>query len=305
MCDMFKNLFNSLIFLVLVACFWTSPKSQAQNKHFISTENIRQTEILNNSNAVAAMVLKSRFYAYASRPYISNDPRRATNLCPEHPLYGEKAMANCSAFLIHKRFIVTAGHCVRKKAMPCKNYGWLFGYKNKSNINNQLFNKNNFYSCKSVVKIKSNKYTVYSKRVRTDIALIELDREVTDRVPLDIDFNHNFKRESYIYSLGFPLGTSMKLINGQTKGVFFNSNFYTNQISLPGSSGAPVIDIEKNKVIGILNQTFKSNYWNANRLCNEFKPPRQDQLYRKNYFSGGTNMKKLKRAFNKAMRAEK
>lgn len=167
------------------------------------------------------------------------------NICPGSAMGQDPYLARCSGFLVAGNQVLTAGHCFKdqkiNKEYYCRNFGWLFGHQN----NNQSFRKSDLYSCKKVI-------VKYDESKNIDYAIVTLNEFVTGAIPLPLDSDGDFSQNTNVAMLSFPLGGRLRSSGlAALKVKSFNNLLESNLDSLPGSSGAPVIDLETGLVIGI------------------------------------------------------
>ncbi len=132
-----------------------------------------------------------------------------------------------------------------------------------------------------VVNVDDGKLISYSwkdlelveKQIENDAAILKLkDNKNTLLTPIEIDFSESTLEGSDVYYIGFPYavnlikeGLGMTLITN--KGIISSikrkgseSNpldwYIVDGISNPGNSGCPLIDLNSNKVIGIMSISF-------------------------------------------------
>ena len=162
----------------------------------------------------------------------------------------------CTGFLVAPDLLVTAGHCmsnhgeVRNEAHGyCEVYHWLFDYQTSLTGETDVENipSKRLYRCKQIIYAVNDEEPPYR-----DFALIQLDRPVTDRVPLKIATTE-VKTGDSTFMIGYPLGTPMKLSAGAN--VIFNrpekNSYVTNLSALDGNSGSPVFN-KQGEITGIL-----------------------------------------------------
>lgn len=170
-------------------------------------------------------------------------------LCNASEFAKEKLWSNCSGVLISKNIVLTAGHCILSQT-DCSDKNYVFDYLDNSVIDQIQANPAQAYKCKKVL--------AWSKPVRdkqlVDYALIQLDRDVTDRQPVKLS-NKKLTEVENIFAFGFPLGMPMKmsagfvdaqdaLINKTSQAPFFKAKMSTH----PGLSGGGVYDSDFNLV---------------------------------------------------------
>ena len=188
-------------------------------------------------------------------------------LCKNQRFFHQRIAASCSSFLIKPNVIATAGHCLELYSpTACEDHHWVFDFKvNKNGSSPDNFTEDQVYSCRRVIK------STYDSR--SDFALIELDRPVAGRQPLEFQQDqHSLTFGDKIAVVGFPDELPLKVT---TDGLVFSNDGHTISTNLDtfhGNSGSPVINQISGKVVGALVSgkidhvsTFSST---EDRMCN-------------------------------------
>lgn len=195
-------------------------------------------------------------------------------ICPTEKYVDQVSLGDCSGFLISPTRLVTAGHCMNSD-LDCSGSKWVFDFK----ADTTAIKKSNVYSCKEIV---TQKY-VYSKMQVNDYAVIELDRPVFGRQPLDYRKFGFVDLETPLVVIGHPLGLPQKITDGGRvagfndlerediiDSIFLRRNYFTaNLDAFAGNSGSPVFNYETGKVEGILIQGADDFIFNPVKNCME------------------------------------
>lgn len=95
-----------------------------------------------------------------------------------------------------------------------------------------------------------------------DIAVMRIspDQIPSNTEALELDCQHKFARGKNVFSIGHPedqtFTSSLGVMSGK-KDFHINGSFYTTDlVTEPGSSGGPVIDLDSNKVVGMMTAKF-------------------------------------------------
>ena len=95
-----------------------------------------------------------------------------------------------------------------------------------------------------------------------DIAVMQISSEQIppETKALELDCQHQFARGKNVFSIGHPedqtFTSSLGVMSGK-KDFHINGSFYTTDlVTEPGSSGGPVIDLDSNKVVGMMTAKF-------------------------------------------------
>ncbi|GIL16273.1 MAG: hypothetical protein BroJett040_00240 [Oligoflexia bacterium] len=165
--------------------------------------------------------------------------------CPSEKYVQETSQSFCSGFLIAPDLVLTAGHCI-DSAQKCTETLFVFDFVRTLRP----------YSTPSAKTYRCQKLISQTSRTSIsggDYALIQLERPVANRKPLQIDWNPNLQINMPLSLYGFPNGIPLKVDNGTLRLIEDNGNFIKTEIdSFSGSSGSPLVDSETHKVIGML-----------------------------------------------------
>lgn len=198
------------------------------------------------------------------------------NLCESEKFLDQVSLGSCSGFLVGPKTLVTAGHCM-KNELDCNGNQWVFGYKKDTTE----FERSQIYSCSKIITQKH----VYSDKEISDYAIIELDREVENYVPLKRRKFGRVFTETPLVVIGHPLGLPMKATDGgvvskmnakerknKIRTIKLRANYFnTNLDAYAGNSGAPVFNKENGEVEGILIQGQQDFVYNAEKDCHQSK----------------------------------
>ncbi|MBL6990545.1 MAG: trypsin-like peptidase domain-containing protein [Bacteriovoracaceae bacterium] len=203
------------------------------------------------ASSVAAIVQKSNLIINSSQnsPQSFSVPQTSAQeifgLCPSEPYATRPAPGTCTAFLIAPKLMLTAGHCVTGHYHSCKSTSFVFGFKMQGPLTPlTTFDQDDVYFCKRIIE--------YMDTTAPDWALVELDRKVSNRVPLKLAAGDITKDEE-VFMIGHPSGLPMMMTSNakvrSTRGLSF---FVTNLDSWGGNSGSPVFNKQTQEVEGIL-----------------------------------------------------
>ena len=175
-------------------------------------------------------------------------------LCEGEKFAEQPAAAHCSGFLIGPDLVMTAGHCVQdSRGMKpieevCSEIFLTLDYK-ETNPDNPFeieFPKENVFSCKRVLV---NKYEGRG----LDYAIIQLDRKVLTREPLELRTEGKLTLGEDLTIIGYPWGIPGKIADDAR--VLHNDDdryFGASLDSFQGNSGSAVFNSKSGLVEGIL-----------------------------------------------------
>lgn len=192
--------------------------------------------------------------------------KNRAKLCTEERFGEQVSVGRCSGFLVTSNLIVTAGHCAKSMERYCQGNKWVFGYSLDENGELPLIKGKDIYSCVEIVD------KVYNKK-GIDYAVLRLDREVKDRLPLKVRTQGTISKNVKVASIGNPVGLPTKIIsNGLVRSNNRNELFVANTDSFAGGSGSVVVDQETGLVEGIIVRggvDYKRNYIRGCRIVNK------------------------------------
>ena len=167
-------------------------------------------------------------------------------MCNSERFAHQLSASTCSGFLVGENLLVTAGHCVTSQA-SCETTTWAFDYKVENDTQVDItIPKNSVYKCKKLI---SRELDYLNK---DDWALIELDREVTDRRPLEIRKSGKIKKGDNLVVIGHPSGLPSKIADGAQVRKLKKKYFVANLDTYAGNSGSAVFNADTGIVEGIL-----------------------------------------------------
>lgn len=216
-----------------------SPHSSIPGMLQLKQTTLRESMEAGSQGASASMLMTPKVQELADRGVKFCDGTRFVN---------QPNAGMCSGFLIAPDLIVTAGHCVELENF-CEEFRWVFDFKvNPSTLEaGKEVKPDDVYQCKKVIN------SALSGLISLDYALIQLDRPVSNRLPLSIRNTAKIGEKDGLVVIGSPSGLPLKVAGGanvrtNTHPFFFSANLDTFQ----GNSGSPVFNSASGVVEGIL-----------------------------------------------------
>jgi S1-C subfamily serine protease len=215
-------------------------------------EVIDATNLLHQqlATSTAAMVDKSRFSTINGKTSVRVETlQQAFNVCPSERFYDQPALAHCSGFLVGPDLLITAGHCVipaSKGGNQCERFSWVFDYRSDLFDEND-FDRSNIYNCKEVLVHELD------PMVRSDFALIRLDRPVRGRPYLSVRSQGQVSVGDELVVIGHPSGLPTKIADGAVVVRNDDPQFFVADLdTYGGNSGSAVFNATTGLVEGIL-----------------------------------------------------
>ncbi|HNW43379.1 MAG TPA: serine protease [Elusimicrobiales bacterium] len=189
----------------------------------------------------------------------------ALNLCPGEKFRDQQLGAFCSGSLVGKDIVMTAGHCIVDEA-SCADTKLVFGFNVAAEgaEARTTVPAKDLYSCKRIIKrdldkqhtgiisLPLNIIKALLNIAGPDYALIQLDREVTDRAPLPVN-RKKIKEGTKVFVIGHPVGLPVKVAgDAKVRDAGHRAFFTTDLDTFGGNSGSAVFNAETNKIEGIL-----------------------------------------------------
>lgn len=201
---------------------------------------------------------------------ISGPTLASRGICPSERFANQPTVGNCSGFLIDEKTIVTAGHCMTTPE-DCSDFKWAFDYKVEvAGVDSVTLQKNNIYGCKKIIK------QVLDRATQNDFAVIELDRAVTDRVPLKLRETGKVEVGAPLVVIGYPSGLPVKVAGGARVRAVRDDFFVANLDTYGGNSGSAVLNATTMEVEGILVRG-DTDYVNSDAGCRVSKVQGDDE----------------------------
>jgi len=215
------------------------------------------------AESTAAMVKSSNLRTTGDEVKINGRSLEARGMCASERFSHQTTAANCSGFLVGPDLLVTAGHCIESMS-DCRGSDWVFDYKVENDTQKSVtVHKNSVYKCKKIISQS------LSRRTKDDYALIQLDRKVTDREPLQYRKTGKVRKGDAIVVIGHPTGLPTKIADGanvrKVNKVFFQANLDT----YGGNSGSAVFNATTGMVEGILVRGETDYNYNSSKGCYE------------------------------------
>jgi hypothetical protein len=191
----------------------------------------------------------------------------ATNqlqFCPDERFIDQPNPGLCTGFLIAPDLVVTAGHCTMEPSF-CEDNFWVFGFKQSSGKQaGEQVDSADVYRCKRLIT------GVLDMQLGLDHAIVQLDRPVAGREPLELNLNSVIPENAPLTVIGSPSGLPLKVAGGanvrdNSHPFFFSANLDTFQ----GNSGSPVINTKTGMVEGILVRGEEDFTVNMEFMCLE------------------------------------
>lgn len=268
-----KYLNVSLITFTLLSNAWSADLNRSPSGIFgtdsrkwvplkSDTLTAKQKRIAQLSESVAVNVPRSRIKDFDNLTQTivtiyGQSYKDEWNTCSEVRFNEESSIPVCTAFLVGKKTLLTAGHCGVINDAGCKNNAWVFDYlKNSPAI--QSFKTNDLYSpfnesIPSNLFYRCNKILAkaYDEKIGLDFSLIELDREVTDRSPVKF-YDWSKGAPKSIFTIGGLAGTRLVSVDPAKVVNVTDSHIEAPYTSFAKGSGGPVFDEKTGTVVGMV-----------------------------------------------------
>ncbi len=216
------------------------------------------------ARSVPALIPKRNVSRLPDGKYkLSGMPLKSYGICSDEAFAEESIIANCSASFIGGDRILTAGHCLNPDNNTCETYNVVFDYVKGTDT----FDPSQVYHCKKVLFREFDETLV-----GIDLAIIQLDRKVTDREPIELDLGQNLRLNDPLTLIGYPLGISQKVVEtGKVTSLDKkNVSFHHDLDSFSVNSGSPIFS-SKGKQVGVMVRGTGANLDRRNgRTCDEW-----------------------------------
>lgn len=214
---------------------------------------IESKKILEASRSVAALIWSPKVKPHKDHYEIELKPyAERYGMCEEVRFAKQPSGPFATGFLVGPKHMMTAAHAVVNdkserffEELPCEEISIVFDYALKTEADDlSQVSKPNYYQCKKVLQ---REITWMDK----DYALIELDREVKGRKPLQFAPTNEIKPDTPTLTIGHPHGLPMKISGNSQIRSLDKDRFSMNSDVSGGNSGSPVFNAITMKVLGI------------------------------------------------------
>ncbi|HLW57397.1 MAG TPA: serine protease [Bacteriovoracaceae bacterium] len=255
--------------LVLAVSLLSAGQALAKNKVIYGEDN--RVDVVNSNNSLFVELSRSTAAMISSvnlRPdedagttRIVGKTLRSSGICATERFANQISAANCSGFLVGENLLVTAGHCIRNNS-DCRGYKWVFDYKvDHEDQGEVVVDSTSIYSCKRIVNRSLNSMN------GDDWALLELDRNVTDRAPLTYRTSGKPRVQDPLVVIGHPTGIPTKIADGANVRSLSSTYFVANLDTFGGNSGSAVFNAHTGVVEGILVRGTTDYVYNRELKC--------------------------------------
>lgn len=167
-------------------------------------------------------------------------------MCPTERFIKQSTAANCSGFIVSDKYLVTAGHCIKTQA-DCDSYSWVFDYKVDHATQAMVVVEDaSVYTCKKILDRSLESTSM------NDYAVIELDRSVANRRPLQFRTSGQIAVGEEILVIGHPTGLPTKIADKAFVRSLQGKYFVANLDTYGGNSGSAVFNAKTGMIEGIL-----------------------------------------------------
>lgn len=204
---------------------------------------VQDARILRVADATASVFDLKNLKRQGNEYLINTTPMsQAMKICSDERFADQPSAADCSAVLIAPDRVLTAGHCLNAKT--CATTAFAFGFAMKDTTGwPDRFSADAVYTCKRIVS-RSNTESL-------DYAVIELDRSVQDRRPVEMA-SSRVSIGDQVFLLSHPAGVPLKYSPPNQVLTSRKNRFMAEIDALGGSSGGPVFSAVTHELVGIL-----------------------------------------------------
>lgn len=170
-------------------------------------------------------------------------------MCSDIAFGEQRIVANCSGSLISDDQILTAGHCIDEINHKCENYAYVFDYASGLNEDPYFVSDEQVFFCRALL------YHEFDLGFTEDLAVVELDRVVTDRNPVILN-PRTLSPGEKLTMIGHPLGLLQKFVDDgivlsvEEERLSFKHNLDTFSVN----SGGPIFHQETFEQVGVLDR---------------------------------------------------
>ena len=216
------------------------------NRHEI-LDKVDFANVWQQSNSVALVIEKSELLqSFQSKQLelVTQTLQEKYRVCPDERFAQQKTAGLCTAFLVTKDLIVTAGHCLEGHE-SCQDLAFVFGLRQEQVVNQEriFLDTSKVFTCQAVLY-----YSSFNDN-GVDLAVLRLDRSLSESFPLKIEPKRVLEKHTKLYMIGHPLGLSQKVSLMGTVIENFEEDYFSSDLdSYHINSGSPVF----NEVTGLV-----------------------------------------------------
>jgi len=186
----------------------------------------------------------------AGTPTVYGDPTlgETYGLCADQRFRDQPTAAVCSGTLIAEDLVLTAGHCMTDLS-DCAGSAWVFDYLYDAEGVRAPMTADSVYRCVDVIVRPG-----VDLEDDLDMAILQLDRPVTGRVPAQVARPPTLQRGTPVILAGFPNGIPLKVDAGglvRSPRMAQSDYFIASVDAFSGNSGSGVLAAD-HALIGVL-----------------------------------------------------
>lgn len=224
--------------------------------------------ILNQSKAVAMIVDQENLTKSLFKlKLVGKSLQENVQLCSDEKFSMKPSLIACTGFLVKSNILLTAGHCIVDEN-DCANKKIIFDVldsPSKFSNSNRSVSKAQVHNCKSII--------ARGQDDNRDFSLIELEKSITDRSPLELSQSTLLSRPASVYMIGHPYGLSLMFSRSSSVSTLDSNDliFKASINSFQGNSGSPVFDSETHKVEGVLINGQEDLVFDSQNKCYRYR----------------------------------
>lgn len=196
------------------------------------------------ADSTAARILTRNLRGEGNNVFVSaGTMKEELNVCSSARFSHQQVAADCSGTLVAPNLIVTAGHCMMS-ASACEQYSWVFNYRvRNARLSAVTLRARDVYSCKKVTKFEMTD--------GRDFALVQLDRPVSNAVPVKVATSQP-RVGTKVLTIGNPSGLPQKISDGAVVKSVSETEFKATLDTFNRGSGSPVFNAQSGELLGLL-----------------------------------------------------
>ena len=237
------------------------------NRAFITNSTSTNSLIKSQASVVAMIVSKETILERGKTFLLDGNPlKESLNLCTDEKFSSKPSVVACTGFLVKPNVLVTAGHCIADQS-DCENKKIIFDVLDSSNkmfSSQRKIKGEQIFSCKKILYHGISSFE--------DFSVVELDRKIINKKPLELNMDLGKNRPKHVYMIGHPYGLSLMyaqaaLVSEEQDRAGDNLVFKASLDSFEGNSGSPVFNLETNKVEGLLINGQDDLFFDSQNKC--------------------------------------
>jgi V8-like Glu-specific endopeptidase len=247
--------------------------------------DIKNPIIQNLAKSTPIIVDKKNLLALPDGTYkiLPKNLMESSDMCSDALFSSQPILGHCSATLIEKDVIITAGHCFSPSLKQPSNYQEMyviFDYLlNDPSQTEIIIKSENVFEIKELLYYHFPPLEIPVAKGFKDLSLARLDR-ATNRTPIKMNTAFNYAKGTKLFMLGYPMGLPLKYTDdAEILKLDRSQHAFHHQLdAFSSNSGSAIYDEATNEIIGVMVRGESMNTGEYGRSCSEWYLAKDTQV---------------------------